>query len=237
MRKNFIVILMLFLASLAYAQTGIGVFAGPQMTFFQPDNTTNYRREYNKFSNPQQDYNMGVFGWLKLKNDWLLNFNIGFNTKTYLLDNKYPLYPGYTGEEGYGQGLSGDIYNIGVMKRLPYKKWEFYPFISLSYILNQYLGNTVSINSDTNPYANSNINFNYNSFGLEGGIVLHNQKKLKRFMLKINYTYEIAQLPSTYDKIGAVYGPYAYFSTVKWQGHFSYINFDLMFYIKRWTSS
>src|SRR5580693_4592145 len=109
MRKIFIGVFCFFLSGVSYSQTGIGIFAGPQMTFFQPDNTTNYNQEYYKFHNPQLDYNLGVFGWLKLKNDWLLSISIGSNSKTYMLDNYYLPLPGVSWDEQYSQTISGTV--------------------------------------------------------------------------------------------------------------------------------
>ena len=237
--------LFLFPAFFSNAQTDIGIFAGPQMTFFQPDKTTNYNQKYYKFNNPQSDYNLGVFGWFHLKKGWLLDLNIGANSKTYVMDNYNLSLPGVSWDDQFNQSITSWVFSFGAMKKLSLKRWEFYPSVSVSYTLNSYAeygyGYNASIsksNHDTFVYNSSmtnHIGYNYNSFGIGGGIVLHHQKTLKRFMLKIGYTYEFAQLPPDEYSIQAQSGSNSFNSSVKWQGHFSYINFDLMFYIKKWS--
>jgi len=242
MDKINFVILFILLSFFSNAQSGVGIFAGPQMTFFQPENTSNYNQEYYKFRNPQLDYNIGIFGTLNLKNNWLLDINIGTNSKTYLLDNYYTPLPGTSSDEKYNQSISGTFLGVSIMRIISSPKWQFYPFVSLEYILNSYseFGWSYNVSESTNdtfitnPNATNHLGYSYNSFGLKGGIVLHNQKILKRFMLRLSYAYEFSQLPSDYYNIDAQLGNNSFNSTIKWQGHFSYINFDLMFYIKRW---
>ena len=241
---TFSLILFICIFQFCFAQTGIGIFAGPQLTFFQPKNTVGYDSHYYEFVNPQVDIHGGIFGTIALKNSWYLGLDIGSNSKTYAFENYRIPFQGVSFDEIYSERITDWEFKLEVSKHFSYHQWKLDPFLSILYTLNSYdaFGITqnasISENKDSfdyTPAGSFHGNYSYNSFGLGGGIVIGNEsifkQKLKRFRLKISYSTEFAILPQDYYSIQSNQGSNQFNQTVKWQGQFSYINFDLMFYI------
>jgi len=240
MHKRLILLSYILSVSVCKAQQGAGIFAGPQITFFNPDNTVNFNKNYFRYNNTQPDIRAGIFGIINLRNDWYLNCDFSTGTKTFMFENYTIHFRDGSIDEGFAQTYSDYTVKVGVSKLINLKKLELYPFVFLSYTLNSYYGisftdnGSISKDNDTlnyDPESKFNINDHYNSFGLGGGLTLRHKKILKRFALRIGYSYEFAFIPPSYYTIKAQQGSDAIDQSATMEGRFSFINFDVMFNI------
>ena len=222
------------------AQQGAGVFASPQMTFFNSYKTVNLDKNYFLFDNPQADVRAGIFGCAGLKNDWFLNFVVSAGSKTFKLENftKDIFYPSI--EAGIAQTISDYQLEICISKRILMRNWDFYPFTAISYSFNSFseISNagytSKNSSSDTltyNPEKSFRLGDNYSSIGLGVGATIGNRQFLKRFRFRVRYSFEFTLLPPEYYSIKAAQGSDSIDQIAKLEGQFSYLNFDIMFYI------
>jgi hypothetical protein len=80
-------------------------------------------------------------------------------------------------------------------------------------------------------FATHHFSKHYNSLGFGAVLIIGHERILKRFRLKLNYTFELYELPAEYYYLEARQGTNYLNTYVKYQGRLSYLSFDLIYYV------